>query len=309
MQKQSQHVVKGIILAALASVMWGISGTILQFISQTAHIPAAWFLSVRTLISGVIILTISFFVYGTKIFTVFKDRRQAFYLFAYGILGLALNLLTFYHSVQLGNSAMATILQYLSPLFIVLGTVVLERQWPLRSDLIAFVIALVGIFLSITRGDISQLSIPMSAFLWGLGSGITAAFYVVLPRPVVAEHPPFVVLGWGTLIAGVFFNIQRPLWVGAPALNMKLVLAIGAVILLGTILPFGTLLYSLHFAPADVVSIMDAVQPLATLVLSVIFFSLHLTWAEIIGSILVIVGIYVLQRGRRQVEQDTQQFE
>lgn len=307
MHSKSENIVKGMVLAAIASVMWGISGTVLQFISQTENIPASWFLSARTLISGVIILVISLFVYGKKTFSVFTSWRQTMFLLAYGIFGLAANLLTFYHSIQLGNSAMATILQYLSPLFIVIGSIVIERQWPLRSDMLAFVVAMVGIFLAITKGNISSLSVPLPALLWGLGSGITAAFYVVLPRPVVAEHPPFVVLGWGTLIAGIIFNIHQPVWVGAPKLSFSLVLAIGAVILLGTILPFGTLLYSLNFAPSDVVSIMDAIQPLATTILSVIFFSLHLTWIEVIGLILVVVGIYILQRGRRKVV-DNEEF-
>ena len=44
--------------------------------------------------------------------------------------------------------------------------------------------------------------------MWGLGSGLTAAFYVVLPRNIVKDpdNPPLVVLGWGTLIAGFFLT-------------------------------------------------------------------------------------------------------
>ena len=65
---------RGIGIAALASTMWGISGTVLQLISQNLAIPATWMLSVRTIITGVILLVISAFMYGKRIFDVFKTR-------------------------------------------------------------------------------------------------------------------------------------------------------------------------------------------------------------------------------------------
>ncbi len=45
MEKSSSQVMKGIIWAAVASTMWGISGTVLQLISQNLAIPATWMLS------------------------------------------------------------------------------------------------------------------------------------------------------------------------------------------------------------------------------------------------------------------------
>lgn len=83
---------------------------------------------------------------------------------------------------------------------------------------------------------------------------------------------------------------------------MGLLASMSTVILLGTIIPFSLLLYSSHFAPSDVISIVDAAQPVMTFVLSILFLSLKITVAEVIGSVLVIVAIYLLQRGRRKVE-------
>lgn len=298
----SRQVMKGIGWAALASVMWGISGTVLQLISQNLAIPATWMLSTRTLITGVILLAISFCIYGKRTFDVFKTKETAISVVTYAIFGLMLNLLTFYYAVQTGNASAATILQYLSPLFIVLGDIFILRERPLRSDIIAFVLAMIGIVMCVTRGNLHSLSLPVVSLLWGLGSGITAAFYVVLPKRAVAKNPPLVVLGWGTMIAGVLFNLYRPMWVNPPHISTTLVLSVGTVILFGTILPFGLLLHATNFAPSDVVSIMDALQPIVTSVLSVIFFHLFMNWVEIIGIILVLVAIYLLQDGRRKIQ-------
>lgn len=301
MKDSSSHLVmKGISWAAIASAMWGISGTVLQLISQNLAIPATWMLSMRTFTAGVILLVISAILYGKKIFDVFKTKATALSVISYAIFGLMANLLTFYYAIQTGNASAATILQYLSPLFIVFGGIVFMHRRPFRSDIIAFIIALVGVVLCITRGNITQLALPLVSLLWGLGSGITAAFYVVLPQRAAKDNPPIIVLGWGTMIAGVLFNLYRPFWVNPPHVTTTLVASVATVVLFGTILPFGILLHATRYAPSDVVSIMDAVQPITTSILSVIFFHLHLNWAEIIGIILVIVAVYVLQNGRRR---------
>ena len=104
------------------------------------------------------------------------------------------------------------------------------------------------------------------------------------------------------MIAGDLFNLYRPMWVNPPHVSLTLVLSVGTVILFGTILPFGLLLHASNFAPSDVVSIMDALQPIVTSILSVIFFHLFMNWAEVLGIVLVLVAIYVLQDGRRRVK-------
>ncbi|CAM3045638.1 DMT family transporter [Lactiplantibacillus plajomi] len=294
---------KGILWAMLASTLWGISGTVMQFVSQNQAIPADWFLSVRTLSAGIILLVIGFIQRGKRIFDVFRSWAAVGQLVAYATLGLMANMYTFYVSIEKGTAAAATILQYLSPLFIVIGTLVFKRELPLRTDLIAFGVSLLGVFLAITKGNIHELAIPTDALIWGILAGVTAALYVVLPRNIVADSSPIIILGWGTLIAGVLFNLYHPIWVGAPTITPTLVISIGAIVLIGTIMAFGALLHSLQYAPSAVVSIVDAVQPVVTFVLSIIFLGLAVSWVEILGSLLVIVAIYILQRYRSDPEQ------
>ena len=305
MKKQSHNpVLKGIVIAAIASVMWGISGTTLQLISQNLAIPATWMLSMRTFSAGIILLAISLVLYGKKTFHVFSRPDTAWSVVSYAILGLMANLLTFYYAIQTGNASAATILQYLSPLFIVIGGVLFKHRRPFRSDIIAFIIALLGVLFCITRGNFTQLDLPLVSLLWGLGSGVTAAFYVVLPQRAAEDNPPVVVLGWGTMIAGILFNFYRPFWVNPPHISWVLVASVATVVLFGTILPFGLLMEATRFAPSDVVSIMDAMQPITTSILSVIFFHLHLNWVEILGIALVIIAIFILQEGRRRSSYD-----
>ena len=290
------QVAKGIFWAFLSSAMFGISTTVLQFVSQNERIPATWFLSARTLFAGIILLAIGALIYGKRMFTIFRTLRGIVSLVSYAILGLGANLLTFYFSVQNGNSAMSAILQYLAPLFIVIGTVIFQRKKPLASDLLVFVIAFVGVTLALTKGDFSKLSISMLSLLWGIGSGITQALYIVLPRPLVRRHDsPILILGWGTLISGILFNFNRPVWVGVPKINLALVLSVGCMVLIGTVLPFIIVLHSSKFASSEVISLVDATEPVVTFILSMIFFSLKVNAVEVIGAVMVVIAIALLQ--------------
>ena len=150
------------------SISWGVSGTVLQLISQNLAIPAHWMLSMRTSAAGAILLIISAILYRGKIFNVFKSWPSVISLFSYAVFGLMANLYTFYYAVQTGNASMATILQYLSPLFIVFGGWFFQHSRPLKSDLLSFVIAMAGVFLCLTKGNFGHLAIPLNSFVMGL---------------------------------------------------------------------------------------------------------------------------------------------
>lgn len=288
---------KGFFLALIASITWGISGAVQQIVAKDMAIPAMWFVGVRTLVAGVILLVIAFFVRPKKeFFSIFKSWKDTLTLIAFSIFGLFLNMYTFFYAIQGGNSSTATILQYLSPLFIMLGSIVFFHKKVLRVDVISFALALVGVALLITRGDFSHLAIPFSAVLWGIGSGITAALYVVIPQRLIANHNGLLVTGWGMFIAGIFSNFFHPVWVNVPHLSTKGLLGVIGVILLSNVIAFLLMVFSTKYTTAATISITDAVQPFTTLVLSVLFLSLAVNFAEIAGAVIVVVAIYVLNR-------------
>ena len=109
-----RRVSRGILLAALASGSWGISGTVLQLISQNLAIPAPWMLSMRTFSAGVLLLAISLVLYGKKTFAIFADKRSALSVITYAIFGLMANLLTFYYAIQTGNASIYGSFGYLN---------------------------------------------------------------------------------------------------------------------------------------------------------------------------------------------------
>lgn len=260
-------------------------------------IPAMWFVGVRTTVAGIILLIVALIVLPKKeFFSIFKSWKETLTLIAFSIFGLFLNMYTFFYAIQQGNASTATILQYLAPLFIMLGSVLFFHKKVMRVDIISFALALIGVVLLITRGDFSKLAIPFSSVLWGIGSGITAALYVVIPQRLISKHNGLLVTGWGMLFAGIFSNFFHPVWVNAPHLSKTGLMGVIGVILLSNVIAFLLMVFSTKYTTAATISITDAVQPFTTLVLSVMFLSLSVNFAEIIGAIIVVVAIYVLNR-------------
>lgn len=289
-----RDVEKGIFWSATASCLWGVSGNLMQFVSQNEAVSTQWFMSFRTLLAGVLLLLIGFCQVGKHIFDPLKKENLK-PLLIYSVFGIGMNMSTFYISIQTGNAAMATILQYLAPLFIALYGFMFEGKHPYKGDVIAFMVALVGVVLAVTKGDFHQLSIPLVAIIFGLLSGVSAGVYYADPKPLMKHNSPIVILGWGTLITSIISNLYSPVWTHVPVITPVLIAGVTGVILIGTIIAFSCMLYSLRFASSQVSSIVDAIEPVATFVISIFAFHLSFNWVEIVGSVLVILSVYLLQ--------------
>lgn len=288
---------RGFWLAFCASALWGISGTVLQVVAKNLNIPAMWFIGTRTTVAGIILLIVGLIVLPkNQFFAVFKNWKDLLTLLSFSVFGLLANMYTFFLSIQTGNSSTATILQYLSPLFIMIGAIIFTKKKTSRIDVISFALALVGVVLMITRGNLSHLSIPLVSVLWGIGSGITAALYITIPQKLIAKYHGILITGWGMLLAGIIANCFNPIWVNPPKMNTASILGVGTVILIGTVSAFLLMVLSTKYTTAAIVSITDAVQPFTTLILSIIFLKYVVNLPEIIGAIIVVLAIYVLNR-------------
>lgn len=288
---------RGFWLAFCASALWGISGTVLQVVAKNLNIPAMWFIATRTTVAGIILLIVGLFVLPkSEFFAVFKNWKDLLTLLSFAVFGLLANMFTFFHAIKTGNSSTATILQYLSPLFIMIGAIIFTKKKTSCVDVISFVLAMIGVALMITRGDIGHLSIPLISVIWGIGSGITAALYITIPQTLIAKYHGILITGWGMLIAGIISNFFNPIWVNPPKMSMASVLGVGTVILLGTVMAFLLMVMSTKYTTAAIISITDAVQPFTTLVLSIIFLQYSVNIPEIIGAVIVVLAIYVLNR-------------
>ncbi len=119
---------------------------------QQFTIDINWLVTTRLLIAGVLLLTVHFFVKDhSQIWGVWKNRRRAFQLIVFGLVGMLSVQYTYMASIKTGNAAVATLLQYLAPIMIIIYLILRKHMVLTRKDLSAIILALAGCFFLINK--------------------------------------------------------------------------------------------------------------------------------------------------------------
>ncbi|HLO10618.1 MAG TPA: DMT family transporter, partial [Pseudoneobacillus sp.] len=107
--------IKGMALVLSGASLWGISGTVAQYLMQQQGFSPAWLVVVRLLISGTILLILASSKKGnTSIWGIWRNKQDVLNLLLFSILGMIAVQYTFFEAIKHSNAATATILQYLA---------------------------------------------------------------------------------------------------------------------------------------------------------------------------------------------------
>ncbi|WP_195577462.1 EamA family transporter [Lactobacillus johnsonii] len=277
------------ILAALAAVMWGISGLFAESLFKvSSKITPIWLTQVRLIISGIVLLIIA-----TKPFSVLKDKKNTLHIIAYGIFGLLPVQVFYFIAIEMANASIATILQFIGPFFVLTYLAVTHQQVLRKLDVLAAILAFIGVFLLSTHGNFNQLAITPLALFFGLLSAVGEASYTLIPVKLVKRVSSLVVTGWGMLFAGIGLMIVYPRFPAIPN-TPRAWLDVSAIIIIGTIIPFQIMANALRYVKPSTVSLLDAFEPLSATVGSVLIFGLVMSGMDWLGTLLVIGAVLAL---------------
>ncbi len=286
-------------LAALAAVMWGISGLFAKgLFNISAKITPMWLTQIRLIISGIVLLLLAGALKQQPRATL-KNKHDALVIFAYGIFGLLPVQLFYFMCIQVANASIATILQFIGPFFVLGYLAFTHKQVMRRLDILAAIAAFIGVFLLSTHGQFDHLAITPVALFWGLLSAVGAAPYTLIPVNIVKRVSSMVVTGWGMLFAGISLVIIHPQFQAIP--NKPAVwLYTSAVIIIGTIIPFQIMANALRYVIPSTASLLDAFEPVSATVGSVLCFGLVMMPMAWVGSILVVLAAMALNLTPKQ---------
>lgn len=282
-------------LAALACVFWGISGLFAKgLFNISSEITPIWITQVRMIISGVLLLIFAQ-VTGKKPMNVMKNKKDAITVISYGLLGLLPVQYCYFIVVQQANASIATILQFVGPFFVMIYMVAFEHQALRKLDVLAGIVAFVGVFFLATHGHFNQLSLSPMVLFWGFLSAIGVATNTLIPRRLLDHTSSLVVTGWGLLIAGVALAIVHPVWPHLPHKSIgMIVLLMAGVIVIGTLIPFQWMMGSLRYIAPSTATLLDAFEPVSATIGSVLFFGLVMAPIDWVGAIMIILAVMAL---------------
>jgi drug/metabolite transporter (DMT)-like permease len=289
----------GMALVLIGASLWGISGTVVQFLFQHKGYNPEWLVVIRLLTSGILLLMYSKFKKNKDIFLIWKLKEDRIHILIFGFFGMLGVQYTYFAAIEAGNAATATVLQYLGPVFI-LGYIVLKsRRFPTHKETISIFLALLGTFLLVTNGNVQSLSISKWAVFWGISSAIALAFYTLQPVQLIKKWETIIVVGWGMLVGGIGFSFINPPWVFNGQWSLSSFIAILFIIIFGTVIPFYCYLESLNYINATEASLLACVEPLSAAFLSVIWLHVSFGLYEWIGTILILATIAILAQEKK----------
>jgi drug/metabolite transporter (DMT)-like permease len=287
---------KGIFLVITGAVFWGIGGTVAKKLFQQYQIDLDWLVIIRLLIAGFLLLAVQFFRKDrSQILGVWKSRRTAIHLIIFGLLGMLAVQYTYMASIKYGNAAVATLLQYLAPVMIIVYLIFRKQLVLTRSDLLTVSLALLGCFFLLTNGSISQLSVPALSIIWGVLSGIALAFYTLYAVPLLKQYHSLVIVGWAMIIGGFALSFIHPPWqMDLKSLTIEAYLYLVFVIIFGTMIAFWFYIESLQSLLPKESSLLGSIEPLAAVLTTVFWLKEAFGLFQWVGTACIIGMILLL---------------
>lgn len=297
---------KGIFLVITGAVFWGIGGTVAKKLFQQYQINVDWLVTVRLLIAGFLLLTIQFFKKDrSQILGVWKTGKIALQLIIFGVLGMLAVQYTYMASIEHGNAAVATLLQYLAPVMIIIYLIFRKQTALTRRDMLTVSLALIGCFFLLTNGSISQLSVPASAVTWGVLSGIALAFYTLFAVPLLKQYDSLVIVGWAMIIGGFVLSFIQPPWqMDYKNLTLGAILYLVFIIIFGTMIAFWFYIESLQSLPPKESSLLGSIEPLAAVLTTIFWLKEPFGFFQWLGAA-CIIGMILLLALNKEISSKT----
>ena len=294
MNKYQKKIFKGTLYSLFSGLIWGICGILGEYFFTHYPVSSGWITSMRLLVAGSLVLALSAFQLRGRLLDIWKDKKNYLPFLAYAILGIFSVQFFFYLCVEYSNATTATILQFISPVFILFYNRIVYQKKASITAILYVLIAMLGVFLMATKGDLSQLSMTPLALVTGLLSAVGVMFNVILPQRF-ARHYGFVpTVGWGMILAGLFSNLLYPVHHVTFQLDASSVMICLIIAVFGTAFAFFLSMKAVSLVSPLVVSVVSASEPLSSALLSVLFLGLVLDGFLILAMILIIVPMVFL---------------
>lgn len=283
---------KGIILITIGSILWGATGPMMEWVLHNSELSVSFFLTVRLIVAGLSILTF-LIVQKKRVFVIWKEPIWLKQLFIFALLGMLGIQYTFIAAIEASNASIATLLQFLGPIYIIIYVSWKSKIFPPKYQVVGIIGTLIGLFLLLTNANINQLLVSNEALFWGLLLGITFSIYTVYPARLMKEWGVLVVVGWGMLIGGIVLALLSQVWNSNEwneLVSYPIIIFVVLVVVMGTI-AFVMFLSSMKYITAVETSILSSIEPLTAMIISVFWFGQILGGWQYIGVVVMLLFV------------------
>ena len=283
---------KGIGMIVSGAALWGATGPMMEWLLAEKPIEVAPFIVVRLLVAGVALL---FMLnrQGKRVTLVWRQKAWARQLVIFGVIGMLGVQFTFLKTIEASNAVIATLLQFLAPIFVILFVTYSQRRWPPVYQMLGIFVTLGGLVLLLTNGSFSALQVTNGAIAWGVTLGFTFAFYTLYPARLMHEYGVIQTVAWAMVIGGSALFMFQPAAVFRmlPELLDPTVAVMLLLIIVFATAGFILLLGSTRFISPVETSILSSFEPLTAMIVSMFWFGQMLGKWQLGGALVMLVGV------------------
>ncbi len=244
---------------------------------------------------ALVLMTIVFLCVNRKVFHI-APRHLPIFLGsgALSIVGLSW---AYFSCQMLCSLAVAGVLLYLAPSFVVLASAVLWKEKLTFRRVLSVFIALLGCALvsGIVGGD---LTVSVNGLLFGIASGLCYASYTIFAHYGLQHYESYTMIYWTFVVAG----LVSLFWLDVPSLRTVLsqpkgVFGAAGLVVVATVLPYFFYTKGLEGVESGLASVIANVEPVVAALVGIFVFRETPTVWTVLGIALVLIAAVILAKG------------
>jgi len=229
-------------------------------------------------------------------------------LVVYGVVGVALVQWLYFVAIARLPVGVALLLEFTAPVMVALWVRFVQHQDLGRSLWLALTLCLTG--LALVAQVWEGFTLDLVGVVAGLGAALSLATYFLAGKRAVTNRDTLSLAFWAFVIATTFWTVVHPWWTvpwkaltnsvalpgGLDSLTVPVWGLVGWIILLGTVVPFLLVIGALRHLPVTTAGVVGMVEPVFAGVVAWIWLGESLTNTQVVGALVVLLGIAVAQR-------------
>lgn len=276
----------------LGAACWGLIGVFNRMLGEVG--VSVWNrVTIRNFLS-LVLMTVVFAIFKRSVFCI-KLRHLPIFIGAglFSVLGLAV---TYFNCQMHCSLAVAGILLYLAPSFVVLMSALFWKAPITKRKVMALVVSFLGCVL--VSGIMSgALTVSVTGLLLGIGAGFCYATYTIFAHYGLEHYDSLTMIYWTFVFAGLgslaFLNWGELV----PALPHGTTwIGMAGLVVIATVLPYLFYTKGLEVVESGKASIIANVEPVVGALVGVFVFGEVLSVWVILGVVCMLCGVMLLAK-------------
>lgn len=285
----------GIALVLAGGICWGFIGIFVQIIGPVID---PFTLSIlRLTLASLFMIPVIIYNEGIKAFLI--TRRNLYFFVLFGLGYWALYQMSYFTAIQMTSAKVAVVLLYTAPFFTIILAKVFLGERITKEKTVAAVLGVAGVWIMFMSWATGSTPGMVVGGLLGLISGFLFATYFIYVKKALVSSSPFVTAFYSMAFGGVSLFITTSLFFRDRVyyqLDMRAIMLIIAIALISTTLGVTLNIMGLQRMEAGEAGVLGLVEPITTLIVSRFVFGSALGGKQLIGTLLVLYGAYLIYR-------------